>query len=58
MGEPGDAAPAQGEARSETEDKVENETNKLVCSGKMSLGEAQQRIATDCLKLGKEEGVS
>jgi hypothetical protein len=42
---------------SETKDKVENETNKQVCSGKMSLSDAQQRIAADWYKLGADEGV-
>lgn len=43
---------------SETKDKVENETNKLVCSRKMSLSEAQQRIASNWYQLGVDEGVS
>ena len=41
----------------ESKDKVEDQTNKLVCSGKMNLSDAQQRIAADWQKLGKDEGV-
>jgi hypothetical protein len=41
---------------SETKDKVENETNKLVCSGKMTLSEAQQKIASNWYQLGVDEG--
>ena len=41
---------------SETKDKVENETKRLVCSGKMTLSDAQERIASDWRKLGKDEG--
>jgi hypothetical protein len=41
----------------ESKDKVENQTNKLVCSGKMTLSDAQQRISADWQKLGKDEGV-
>ncbi|MBV9453270.1 MAG: hypothetical protein JOZ19_04005, partial [Rubrobacter sp.] len=42
---------------SETKDKVENETNKLVCSGKMTLSDAQQKIASNWYQLGVNEGV-
>jgi hypothetical protein len=42
---------------SESKDKVENETKRLICSGKMSLSEAQERIASDWRKLGEDEGV-
>jgi hypothetical protein len=42
---------------SETKDKVENETKRQVCSGKMTLSEAQERIATDWRELGTDEGV-
>ena len=48
------AAPGTG---SESKDKVENETKGLVCSGKMSLSDAQNRIASDWHKLGVDEGV-
>ena len=48
------AVPGTG---SESKDKVENETKRLVCSGKMSLSEAQERIASDWRKLGEDEGV-
>jgi hypothetical protein len=48
------AAPGSG---SETKDKVENKTHDLVCSGKMSLSDAQKQIASDWYKLGKSEGV-
>jgi hypothetical protein len=48
------AAPGTG---SESKDKVENETKRLVCSGKMSLSEAQKSIASDWRKLSEEEGV-
>lgn len=41
----------------ESKDKVEDQTNKLVCSGKITLSDAQQRIAADWQKLGKDEGV-
>ena len=41
---------------SESKDKVENATNKLVCSGKMTLSDAQERIASDWRKLGIDEG--
>ena len=41
---------------SETKDKVENQTNKLVCSEKMPLSDAQQRIASDWYQLGVDEG--
>jgi len=40
----------------ESKDKVENQTNKLVCSGKMSLSDAQTRIASDWRQLGVDEG--
>jgi hypothetical protein len=42
---------------SETKDKVENETKRQVCSGKMSLSDAQKGIASDWRKLGSDEGV-
>jgi hypothetical protein len=43
---------------SETKDKVENETKRLVCSGKITLSDAQTRIAADWRKLGTDEGIS
>ncbi len=47
------AAPGSG---SETKDKIENKTHDLVCSGQMSLSDAQNQIASDWYKLGKSEG--
>ena len=41
----------------ESKDKVENETNHLVCSGALSLSDAQARIASDWHQLGVDEGV-
>lgn len=41
---------------SETKDKVENETKRQVCSGKMTLSEAQQKIASNWYQLGVNEG--
>jgi hypothetical protein len=41
----------------ESKDKVENETNHLVCSGALSLSDAQTRIASDWHQLGVDEGV-
>jgi hypothetical protein len=41
----------------ESKDKVENETNRLVCAGEMALGDAQTRIAADWHQLGVDEGV-
>ena len=41
----------------ESKDKVENETNHLVCSGALSLSDAQARIASDWHQLGADEGV-
>jgi hypothetical protein len=48
------AAPGTG---AESKDKVENETNRLVCSGRMSLSDAQTRMAADWHQLGVDEGV-
>ena len=48
------AAPGTG---AESKDKVEDETNRLVCSGRMSLSDAQTRIASDWHQLGVDEGV-
>ena len=47
------SAPGTG---AESKDKVENQTNRLVCSGKMSLSDAQTRIASDWHQLGVDEG--
>ena len=41
----------------ESKDKVENETNHLVCSGALPLSDAQARIASDWHQLGVDEGV-
>jgi hypothetical protein len=48
------ASPGMG---AESKDKVENETNHLVCSGALSLSDAQTRIASDWHQLGVDEGV-
>jgi hypothetical protein len=48
------AAPGTG---AESKDKVENQTNSLVCSGRMSLSDAQSRIAADWHQLGVDEGI-
>ena len=38
-------------------DEVELAANKAVCSGRMSLSEAQQRMASDWVALGLQLGV-
>ena len=40
---------------SESKDKIENETKRLVCSGKMTLSDAQKRIDSDWRKLGTDD---
>jgi hypothetical protein len=39
-------------------DMVENAANRAVCSGKMTLADAQQRIRTDWVALGRDLGLS
>ena len=49
----GRAAPGTG---SETKDRVENAANRAVCSGRMTLAVAQQRIAGNWYALGQALG--
>lgn len=49
--------PWNGNFGAHAKDKVENETHKLVCTGKMSVTDAQTKIAKDWVALGREEGV-
>jgi len=45
--------PEPGSAPNE-KDQVENATHDAVCTGKLTLGEAQRRMATDWYQLGKD----
>ena len=49
--------PWKGDYNAHIKDFVENRTHKLVCAGKMDIVEAQDRIASDWVSLGKSEGV-
>lgn len=48
------AAPGTG---AESKDKVEKATNRRVCSGSMTLADAQTRIASNWQQLGADEGM-
>jgi hypothetical protein len=44
-------------ASSHVKDRVEDATQRAICSGRMTLAAAQQQIATDWVKLGRSLGV-
>ena len=48
--------PWSGPHNAHDKDRVENELHRLVCSGRMSLAEAQRRIAADWLHALNDQG--